>query len=114
MDEKHINWEFEDGKAFFAQEVSINFTPLHLVLDFKNITPRIDSRTRTGPVFKVEHDIVVLDLFQAKRFHALLSQVLDGYEKDFGKITKPKVIEKFEAKQKDKKEDKEKGPSYFG
>jgi hypothetical protein len=114
MDEKHINWQYEDGQSFFAHEVSANFTPIHLILDFKNITPRVDSRSRTGPVFKVQHDVVMMDLFQAKRFYGLLGQVLQKYEKEFGKIQKPKSIEKFENKQKGLKDDKKPGPSYFG
>ena len=113
-DEKHINWQYEDGNAFFAHEVSINFTPLQVVLDLKNITPRIDQRSRTGPVFKVQHNVVMMDPFHAKRFHALLSQVLQRYEKEFGKIKKPKVIEKLEEKKKNTQEDKKTGPTYFG
>ncbi|MFH1439741.1 MAG: DUF3467 domain-containing protein [Candidatus Woesearchaeota archaeon] len=114
MDEKHINWQYEDGNAFFSHEVSINFTPLQFVLDFKNITPRVDPRNRTGPVFKVQHDVILLDPFHVKRFHALLSQVLEKYETEFGKIKKPKAIEKLEEKNKDKKEEKKTGPTYFG
>ena len=114
MDEKHINWQYEDGEAFFAHEISANFTPLQFVIDFKNITPRIDQRSRTGPVFKMQHNVVMMEPFHAKRFHGLLTQMLQRYEKEFGKINKPKPIEKLEAKQKSKKEDKKSGPTYFG
>ncbi|MBS3122902.1 DUF3467 domain-containing protein [Candidatus Woesearchaeota archaeon] len=113
MDERYINWQYEDGTAFHAHEVSVNFTPLQFVLDFKNITPRVDARTKTGPVFCVRHDVVVLEPFHVKRFHALLGEILDRYEKEFGKIKKPKAIEVLEEKQKDKKEEKE-PTTYFG
>lgn len=113
MDEKHVNWEYEDGNAFFAHEISVNFTPLQVVFDIKNITPRIDARNRTGPVFKVQHNVIMMDPFHAKRFHALLSQVLQKYEEEFGKIKKPKAIEILEEKQKDNKVEKQ-HQSYFG
>jgi len=113
MDEKNINWIIDDGDAFFAHEVSINFTPLQVVVDFKNITPRIDSRVRAAPVFKVKHDVILLDPFHAQRMHVLLGQVLARYEKEFGKIKKPKPIEIAEKKR-NSDDIKEKGPNYFG
>ncbi|MBT4823784.1 hypothetical protein HN695_07855 [Candidatus Woesearchaeota archaeon] len=114
MDEKHINWQYEDGDAFFVHEVSVNFTPVQIVIDMKNITPRVDQRTRTGPVFKVRHNVVMFDPYHAKKYLGLLTQVVQRYEKEFGKIAKPKAIEKLEAKQKSKKSDDKKGPTYFG
>src|SRR3989338_8883345 len=103
MDERYINWQYEDGTAFHAHEVSVNFTPLQFVLDFKNITPRVDARTKTGPVFCVRHDVVVLEPFHVKRFHALLGEILDRYEKEFGKIKKSQQHILAETEYKNKK-----------
>ena len=46
----------------------------------------------------------------------LMAKVVNDYEKDFGKIVKPKAIEKMEKKLASKGDDVEKAiaPTYFG
>ena len=118
MKEQKITLSIDEGGVFFANETSVNFNPTQFTLDFKCITPRIDPRSREAPVLNIKHNLVILDVFHAKQFVGMLSDVIKKYEKDFGKITKPDAVKKYEEKRKThfKKEDnrKETIPSYFG
>ena len=122
MSEKKINLNIIDGDAFFSHETSINFNALQFILDFKNISPRMDPRTRNGAVMSLKHNVILMDTFQAKRFHELLGKAIEKYEKNYVKIKKPKAIEKIERERKknskgkkSKKGDNEiKIPSYLG
>ena len=71
-----VNMNIHDGQAFYAHEISINFSPGQMVLDFKNITPRIDPRNKQGPTFVLVHNVVTLDPYHAKQFHTLLGTSL--------------------------------------
>lgn len=114
MEEQKIKWSIDEGNEFFAHEASINFTPLQLMFDFKSITPRVDARSQFGPTFKLRHNLVIFEPFHAKRFHDLLGNVLVRYEKEFGKIKRPKQFAVIEKKSEDKKEGAKEGPTYFG
>ncbi|MFH2028171.1 MAG: hypothetical protein ABIJ08_03465, partial [Nanoarchaeota archaeon] len=56
--EKRVNFGINDGDAFFAHEISVNFNPTQFVLDFKSITPRVDPRSNEGPVIALKHNVV--------------------------------------------------------
>ena len=105
-----------EGSEFFAHEVTINFTPLQFVLDFKSITPRSDPRGKGRPSFVMRHNVVLIDPWHAKMVYEILGNVLKKYEEEFGKITKPKAIEKAEKKHKQQKQNVEKtqAPTYLG
>ena len=116
---KQMNVTIDDGKTFFANEVSINFNPLQFTLDYKNITPRVDVRSKEAPSIHIEHNVVVLDPFHAKMILELMVKVVKEYEKEFGVIKKPKALEKLHkkhAKKNDIKTPKKTvtAPTYFG
>ncbi|MBD3304128.1 DUF3467 domain-containing protein [Candidatus Woesearchaeota archaeon] len=117
-DKQQINLNIVEGDPFFAHEVSMNFTPTQITLDFKCITPRTDPRGNT-PSFLLKHNVVMLEPWHAKMMLDVLSNVLKKYEDEFGKISKPKPIQK--AAKKQKKASKKKSstkttgaPSYLG
>jgi len=115
--ERKIQFGINDGKAFFAHEMSINFSPMQFILDFKSITPRVDPRNKEGEVISLEHNVVLVDPYHAKNIHELLGKVIEDYEKKFGQIKKPKQIEAHEKNMKkelEKKEPKTTAPSYLG
>jgi hypothetical protein len=118
MVEKKINLNIVDGDAFFSHETSINFSPTQFILDFKCITPRVDQRNKEAPSLNLKHNVVVIDAYHAKKVYGLLGSLLKKYEKEFGKIEKPKAIKMLEKKR--KKSDKAKvvseteTPSYLG
>jgi hypothetical protein len=115
MQDKKINFSITEGDEFFAHEVTVNFNPTQFILDFKCITPRSDPRSSEGPTLVVKHNIVLFDVYHAKKFHELLGTVLSKYEEDFGEIEKPKSIDTAEKKRKkEPKEGKSNVPSYFG
>ncbi len=124
MSDKKINLNILDCEAFFSHEISVNFNALQFILDFKNISPRMDPRTKNGVVMTLKHNVVLLDTFQAKKFHELLGKAIEKYEKTYIKIKKPKVIEKIEKQRKKSKSKKSKSkitkagevkiPSYLG
>jgi hypothetical protein len=109
-----VNMNIHDGQAFYAHEISINFSPGQMVLDFKNITPRIDPRNKQGPTFVLVHNVVTLDPYHAKQFHTLLGDAIKKYETEFAKIDKPKAIAKAEKKLKDKPKAIPDIPHYMG
>ncbi len=118
-EDKKVNMSIEDGKSFFAHEVSINFNPSSFILDFKNVTPRVDPRSKDNLVLRMEHNVVMVDPYHAKKMLELFSRVVKDYESEYGKIEKPKAIKKHEqkAKKHGKKAEAKKTkttPSYFG
>jgi len=116
MQEKKINLSISEGSEFFAHEVTINFNPTQFIMDFKCITPRSYPRSQEGPTIAMKHNIVMLDAYHAKKFNELMGKILAQYEKEFGKIKKPKSIEIAEKKRPkmEIKKDKATVPSYFG
>ena len=104
---KQINIGIDDGKEFFAHELSINFNPLQFVFDFKSVTPRIDPRSKDRASIVLRHNVVLIDPYHAKRVYGLLGEVIKKYEKEFGKIEKPKALKVMDKKKKkgDKKKD---------
>ncbi|MBN2458582.1 DUF3467 domain-containing protein [Candidatus Woesearchaeota archaeon] len=117
QENKRLNLSINDGMDFFAHEVSVNYNPTQFIFDFKSITPRMDPRNQDGATISLKHNVVLIDAYHAKRFHELLGKVLSGYEKELGKIEKPKAISKAEKKRnKNPKGKKEKVslPSYLG
>ncbi|MBN1386057.1 DUF3467 domain-containing protein [Candidatus Woesearchaeota archaeon] len=113
--EKKINLTINEGEAFFAHELSVNFNPLQFMLDFKCITPRIDPRMRESMQMHIKHNVIMLDPYHLKQILPMMQDSLQRYEKEFGKIEKPKSLKKMDKKQ-TKKEDGtiEAVPTYLG
>jgi hypothetical protein len=119
MEQKEsINLAISDGEPFFAHEVSVNFNPMQFILDFRCITPRNDPRTKGRPSLNLKHNVVMVDPWHMVQLRDLFGRMTEAYEKEFGKIKKPKAVETFEKKHKKPKESKEESktevPSYFG
>lgn len=113
-----INLNINEGDAFYAHELSINFNPLQFVFDFKSVTPRVDPRSRDRASIVLKHNVILTEPYHAKRIYDLLGGVIKKYEKEFGKIEKPaalKVAEKKSKKIQSKVKDQEKiqTPSYI-
>ena len=87
----NINLNISDGEAFFSNEVSINFNPGHFFIDFKCVSPRIDPRNQSGATFALKHNVVILEPFAIKEMARMMQEIISRYEKDFGKIDKPKA-----------------------
>ena len=112
-EEKKVNIGINDGMEFFAHETSINFNPTQFILDFKCITPRVDPRNKEGPTLVLRHNVIIIDPYHAKKLQELLGSVVGKYEKEFGKIEKPKQLKKAEKKIK-VQEEKPEVPHYLG
>ena len=104
-----MNLNINEGEPFFAHEVTVNFTPTQLTMDFKCITPRSDPRSKK-PNFQLKHNVVMLDPWHAKALIGVLSNVISRYEEEFGKIQKPKSLLKAEKKQKEMAQQQGKEP----
>ncbi len=100
MAHEQININIVEGEPFFAHEVAVNFTPTQLTMDFKCITPRSDPRSKK-PSFQLKHNVIMLEPWHAKSLVSLLSTVIQRYEGEFGKIQKPKSLQKAEKKHKE-------------
>ncbi len=114
MSDDRISMSIVDGDAFFAHELSINYNPLQFVFDFKCITPRIDPRSKTKASIHLKHNVVLTDPYHAQKIHELLGEMLKKYEKEYGKVEKPKQVKKFEKKNVKIEETKTEVPTYFG
>ncbi|MEA2037385.1 MAG: DUF3467 domain-containing protein [Nanoarchaeota archaeon] len=118
MTEERINMNINEGDAFYAHELSINFNPLQFVFDFKSVTPRVDPRSKERASIVLKHNVVLVDPYHAKKVYDLLGGVLEKYEKEFGKIEISKALaiaEKKNKKEAKKLSDKDKieTPSYI-
>jgi len=102
-----------DGDAFFADEISVSHNPLKFVIDFKNITPRHDMRSASYQPLVLKHTVIMMDVHTAKNLLSSLSMNIDKYEKQFGKIERPKVLDKIPKSMKSKFKPDE-VPIYFG
>lgn len=96
MDQVNIN--IDEGEPFFCHECTVNFTPTQVTMDFKCITPRVDPRGKK-PTFQLKHNVVMMEPWHAKSMIDVLKNVVQKYEKEFGKIAKPKSLKKAEKKQ---------------
>ena len=104
-----------DGDAFFAHELTMNFTPTQFTLDFKNITPRADPRNKEHPSFTLKHNVIMLDTWHVKAMSAILNNVITKYEQEYGRIKKPAALGKAEKRQKKTSESEPSDePTYFG
>lgn len=115
-EEQKINMNIADGNAFFAHELSINFNPTQFIFDFKNVTPRVDPRSREKASISLVHNVVMIDPYHARQIFNLLEKVIKKYEGEYGKIEKPESLKRFEKKHKNKAKSttKTETPSYFG
>ena len=112
--EKKIKFEINNGVEFYADEAAIMHNPMRFIMDFRNSTPRIDVRSQQQqqPIV-VRHSVVLIDPYTAKSFLEELQTNINNYEKTFGKIKKPKVLEIAEKQQK-KSSSPQETPTYFG
>ncbi|MFQ5474685.1 MAG: DUF3467 domain-containing protein [Candidatus Nanoarchaeia archaeon] len=114
MTDKKLNVHIDEGDTFFTNEVSVNFNPIQFFADFKCVAPRVDLRTKEGEInINIKHNVVAFDPYHATQIHKLLTESIQNYEKKFGKIEKPKQLNKIESKEEGKQE-KIEAPIYFG
>ncbi|MBR9691649.1 DUF3467 domain-containing protein [Candidatus Woesearchaeota archaeon] len=116
-EKKSINIGINDGNEFFAHETSVHFNPTQFIIDFRNITPRLDPRAKETPFMVLKHNLILIDPWHAKEVLRILTNTIERYEKQFGRIDQPKAVKKYlkEAKKlKDKKVPKSQTPSYMG
>jgi hypothetical protein len=101
------------GEEFLAEEIAISHSPVRFVLDFKNISPRIDIPGQ--PIRHVlKHKIIKVDPFVAKDLLEIFRQNIEKYEKQFGKIEKPKALAKAEEEAKKQGKIPSLKQDYFG
>ena len=110
---KEIKVDIDNGQVFFADEASIIHNPLRFILDFKNVTPRVDVRNNEYQPLVIKHNVVLLDPWTVKNLSKALSENISAYEKRFGEIKKPKSIAMAEKDSK-KGAPKKEMPAYFG
>jgi hypothetical protein len=114
---KQINMSIDDGKEFFAHELSVNFNPTQFSFDFRCITPRTDPRSNQAPVVAIKHNLIMVDPWHAKEILRVLNNTITKYEEKFGEIKQPEAVKKYQ-KEKEKqakvKPEETKAPSYMG
>lgn len=91
-EKKKVNLEIDQKKdVFYANNIAIFNNPTEFVIDFTQVTPRINLvEDKQIITYVIKHNAIVLEPRQAKIFLNLLKENLDKYEKKFGKIKLPK------------------------
>jgi hypothetical protein len=91
-DKKKINLDIDQKKdAFYANNIALFNNPTEFVLDFTQVTPRINMvQSKQIITYVVKHNPIVLEPRQAKILLDLLGENIARYEKKFGKIKLPK------------------------
>jgi hypothetical protein len=85
-------------EGFYTNSISIIYNPSKFVLDFKQITPRIEKiQGKEQQIFTTNHKIILIDPQFAKVFLETLKTSIENYEKKFGKIGMPKKKKKPEV-----------------
>lgn len=112
MAQNQINMSIVEGEPFFAHEATVNYTPVQFTLDFKCITPRTDMRSKR-PSLQMKHNVVMLDPWHVKSLIKVLQSVVKNYEKEYGRIRKPKQVEKAEMRRGEQTSVTD-TPAYFG
>ncbi len=84
--QKQMQFGIDDGPTFFSDEISITSNPQRFFLDFKNTSPRVDVRSNEFLPIAIKHSVIMLDPGLAKVFAKLLSEHVERYERDHGKI----------------------------
>jgi hypothetical protein len=101
------------GPEFSADEVAVSHSPIRFIVDFKSITPRLDVHNHP-PRHVLKHNIIKIDPFLAKDFLEVLKKNIEKFEKHYGKISKPKAIEKAQEEAKKKGKTPAFKQDYFG
>jgi hypothetical protein len=101
------------GEEFLAEEVAVSHSPVRFVIDFKSMSPRIDIPGQ--PIRHIlKHKIIKLDPFIAKDLLDVFRQNIEKYEKQYGKIEKPKALAKAEEEAKKQGKAPHLKQDYFG
>ena len=109
-----IRVNVNDGGEFLADEVSISHSPIRFIIDFKNITPRLDVG-ENAPRMVLRHNVVIVDPYFAKDLLSVLTENIAKYEKRYGAIKKPETLIKAEKQaEKEGKKPNVKTQDYFG
>ena len=77
---------------FFADDLTVSHTPLRFILDFKSLTPRINTPKESRHMI-LKHSVIKVEPFIARALLEVLTSNLERYEKEYGKIKKPKALE---------------------
>jgi len=96
MAEKHVNIQIDHREnAFYSDNISVIYNPSKFILDFKQITPRMDHiQGKPQETLAVKHNVIIMDTKFAKIFLNTLKKSIEGYEKKYGEIKIPKTQKK--------------------
>ncbi|NIO19290.1 MAG: DUF3467 domain-containing protein [Candidatus Aenigmarchaeota archaeon] len=96
MAEKQVNIQIDHRESgFYSDNISIIYNPSKFIIDFKQITPRMDYiQGKSQEVLSIKHRVIILDAKFAKVFLRTLKKSIEGYEKKHGEIKVPKTTKK--------------------
>jgi len=96
MAEKQVNIQIDHREnGFYSDNISIIHNPSKFILDFKQVTPRIDYiHGKSQETLSVKHRVIILDVKFAKLFLNTLKKSIEGYERKYGEIKVPKTTKK--------------------
>ena len=95
MEEKQIQGiQNFDNNPFVSNQQNVTIQTDKILLDFKNIYSQFDPANNETII--INHKMIILDPYIAKLFAGIVNNSITEYEKQFGKIAKPKAMAKAE------------------
>jgi len=101
MENKKINIDVDHtDPGFFAMDFAVSFNQMKFTLDFTKTIQRVDPLPgEMKQSFSIKHRTILMDPLVVKNLSRILSEMVEKYEKKFGKIK----VSKFKAKSKKKR-----------
>ncbi len=96
MENKKINIDVDHSDpGFFAMDFSVSFNQMKFTLDYTKTIQRVDPLpNEMKQSFSIKHRTILMDPLIAKNLARILNEMVEKYEKKFGKIKIPKSMKK--------------------
>ncbi len=96
MENKKFNIDIDHSTdGFFSMDFSVSFNQLKFTIDFTQTIQRIDPLpNEMKQTFSIKHRTILMDPVIAKNLSKVLTDMVEKYEKKFGKIKTVKVKKK--------------------
>lgn len=100
-----------DNKPFLSNEQTVAHQSDKFVLDFRSVYPQF---VQAQGMIILNHQVILLDSYNAKMLLNVLKESIDRYEKKFGEIKKPETLIKAEKDLKKEAITTTERPTYMG
>ncbi len=101
-----------DKRPLFCNQMTVSHSATEFFMDFRLIYPQFAPDNSQTPV--VLHKTIMVTPYHLKEILKTLTENIERYEKDFGKIKEPEAIKKAKKKAKSRVAVTASAPDYLG